>query len=152
MSDWPNHFTVSFAVHASAPPVFPVSRAKLPHGVSCIFPHTSPSFFSRVLPASRLRLHARLRTCRRASAVARWAHTFGRWCAASPTSAATANTAATTTQNSTASKFFTTRSQAASALPARCQPGVISAVRASPLGELFRPGKLVKQKAGAGIN
>jgi tubulin beta len=32
------------------------------------------------------------------------------------------------------------------------EPGVIGAVRASPLGELFRPGKLANQKAGAGNN
>jgi tubulin beta len=28
------------------------------------------------------------------------------------------------------------------------EPGMIGAVRASPLGELFRPGNLVKQNAG----
>ena len=32
------------------------------------------------------------------------------------------------------------------------EPGVIDAVRASPLGELFRTGNLVKQNAGAGNN
>jgi tubulin beta len=32
------------------------------------------------------------------------------------------------------------------------EPGVIDAVRASPLGELFRPGNLVNRNAGAGIN
>jgi hypothetical protein len=32
------------------------------------------------------------------------------------------------------------------------EPGVIGAVRASPLGELFRPGKLVNRNAGAGNN
>jgi tubulin beta len=32
------------------------------------------------------------------------------------------------------------------------EPGVIGAVRASPLGELFRQGNLVKQNAGAGSN
>jgi tubulin beta len=30
------------------------------------------------------------------------------------------------------------------------EPGVIGAVRASPLGELFRPGNLVNRNAGAG--
>jgi tubulin beta len=30
------------------------------------------------------------------------------------------------------------------------EPGVIGALRASPLGVLFRPGNLVKQNAGAG--
>jgi hypothetical protein len=32
------------------------------------------------------------------------------------------------------------------------EPSVIGAVRASPLGELFRPGNLVNQNAGAGNN
>jgi tubulin beta len=32
------------------------------------------------------------------------------------------------------------------------EPGVISAVRASPLGEIFRLGNLVNQNAGAGNN
>ena len=32
------------------------------------------------------------------------------------------------------------------------EPGVIGAVRASPLGELFRLGSLVHQNAGAGNN
>jgi tubulin beta len=32
------------------------------------------------------------------------------------------------------------------------EPGVIDAVRALPLGELFRPGNLVNQNAGAGNN
>ena len=32
------------------------------------------------------------------------------------------------------------------------EPGVIDAVRASPLGELFRPDNLVNQNAGAGNN
>ena len=32
------------------------------------------------------------------------------------------------------------------------EPGVISAVRASPLGEFFLPGNLVNEKAGAGSN
>jgi tubulin beta len=32
------------------------------------------------------------------------------------------------------------------------EPGVIGGVRASPLGELFRPGHLVNQNAGAGKN
>jgi tubulin beta len=31
-------------------------------------------------------------------------------------------------------------------------PGVTGAVRASPLGEFFRPGNLVNQNAGAGNN
>jgi tubulin beta len=32
------------------------------------------------------------------------------------------------------------------------EPGMIGAVRASPLGELIRPGKLVNLNAGAGNN
>jgi tubulin beta len=32
------------------------------------------------------------------------------------------------------------------------EPGIIGALRASPLGELFRPGNLVSQNAGAGNN
>jgi tubulin beta len=32
------------------------------------------------------------------------------------------------------------------------EPGVIGAVRASPLGEIFRPGNFVNQNAGAGSN
>jgi hypothetical protein len=32
------------------------------------------------------------------------------------------------------------------------EPGMIGAERASPLGELFRPGSLVNQNAGAGKN
>jgi hypothetical protein len=32
------------------------------------------------------------------------------------------------------------------------EPGVIGTVRALPLGELFHPGKLVNQNAGAGSN
>jgi tubulin beta len=32
------------------------------------------------------------------------------------------------------------------------EPGMIDAVRASPLVELFRPGNLVNQSAGAGSN
>jgi hypothetical protein len=32
------------------------------------------------------------------------------------------------------------------------EPGVIGALRASPLGELFCPGDLVNQNAGAGNN
>jgi tubulin beta len=32
------------------------------------------------------------------------------------------------------------------------EPGVINAVRASPLGKLFRPGNFVNQNAGAGNN
>jgi tubulin beta len=32
------------------------------------------------------------------------------------------------------------------------EPGVIGVVRASPLGELFRPGNFVNQNAGAGSN
>jgi tubulin beta len=32
------------------------------------------------------------------------------------------------------------------------EPGVIGAVRASPLGEVFRPSNLVNQNAGAGSN
>jgi hypothetical protein len=31
------------------------------------------------------------------------------------------------------------------------EPGVIGAVRASPLGELFRPGNLVNQNAGINL-
>jgi hypothetical protein len=45
------------------------------------FSSLPPPFISRVLPASRLLLRARLRTCRRVSAVTRWAPSFGRWCA-----------------------------------------------------------------------
>jgi tubulin beta len=32
------------------------------------------------------------------------------------------------------------------------EPGVIGAVRASPLGEFFRPGNLVNENAGTGNN
>jgi tubulin beta len=32
------------------------------------------------------------------------------------------------------------------------EPGMIGDVRASPLGELFRPGNLVNENAGAGNN
>jgi tubulin beta len=32
------------------------------------------------------------------------------------------------------------------------EPGMIDAVRASPLGELYRPGNLVNQNAGEGKN
>jgi hypothetical protein len=32
------------------------------------------------------------------------------------------------------------------------EPGLIGAVRASPLGENFRPGNLVNRNAGAGKN
>ena len=32
------------------------------------------------------------------------------------------------------------------------EPGVIGAVRTSPLGELFRPGNFLNQNAGAGNN
>jgi tubulin beta len=32
------------------------------------------------------------------------------------------------------------------------EPGMIDALRSSPLGELFRPGNLVNQNAGAGNN
>ena len=78
------------------PPAFPVFCAKLPHRDS----YVSPLFhglFSRVLPAFRLFLRARLLTCRHASEVTRWAPSFRRCCATSMASAATASTAATTT-------------------------------------------------------
>jgi hypothetical protein len=42
-----------------------------------MFLRSSPLFSSRVLPASRLLLRARLCTCRRASAITRWAPSFG---------------------------------------------------------------------------
>jgi hypothetical protein len=66
------------------------------------FLRSSPPFFSRALPASRLLLRTRLCTCRRASAVTRWAQGFRRCYATSIASAATASTAARTTRNSTA--------------------------------------------------
>jgi hypothetical protein len=52
--------------HANALPEFPVSRAKIPHGAPYVSP-LLPPFFSRLL------LHARLRTRKRASAATRWA-------------------------------------------------------------------------------
>jgi hypothetical protein len=36
--------TFPFGIHARAPPAFPVSRAKLPHGVSYVSP-LLPAFF-----------------------------------------------------------------------------------------------------------
>jgi hypothetical protein len=36
MLKWQNHLAFPFRIRARAPPAFPVSRAKLPHGVSYI--------------------------------------------------------------------------------------------------------------------
>jgi hypothetical protein len=60
-------------------------------------------------PPGYLLLRARFRTCRRASALTRWAPSFRRCCATSTASAATASTAATTRRSSTTSTCFTTR-------------------------------------------
>jgi hypothetical protein len=67
---WPGWDT-----RARAPPIF-FCRAKLPHENYCVSP-LSPVSFSIVLPAARLLLRARLFTCKRASAVTRWAPSFG---------------------------------------------------------------------------
>ena len=90
------------------------------------FLRSSPPFLCRVLPASRLLLRARLFTC--------------------TASAAKASTAATTTRSSTASTFFYHEASGGKYVPRKTlfEPGMIGPVRASPLGELFRPGKLVK--------
>jgi hypothetical protein len=62
---------------ARAPLAFLVSRAKLPHGVLTFLLSSLPSF-TRVLPASRLLPRARLRACRRPSAITRWGLSFRR--------------------------------------------------------------------------
>ena len=77
-------------------------------------------FFSRVLPASRLFLRARLRTCRQASEVTRWVPSFRKCCATSTALAATASTAATTTRSSTASTCFNKKPRAANTYHERC--------------------------------
>jgi len=98
-------------------------------------------------------LCASLCSCRRASAVTRWAPIFRRWCATSTASAATVRTAGIATRSSTASTCFTTGPRMASALPARCfRPRTGRDRRCSPkslFGELFRPDNLVSQNAGA---
>jgi hypothetical protein len=86
-----NHFVLPFGIHARTPPAFPVSRAKLPRGVSCVHP-LFRALFSRVLPASRPLLCARFRTCRQASAVTRWAASFGGCTAAATTRSSAAST------------------------------------------------------------
>jgi hypothetical protein len=63
--------------------LFPVPNR---HAEFLMFLRSSPPFFSRVLPDFRLLLGAKLCTFRLASAVARWAPSFGRWCATSTTS------------------------------------------------------------------
>jgi hypothetical protein len=50
-------YVLAFKIHARTPPVFPVSRAKLPLGILSSF-SAHPRLFSRVLPASRLLLRA----------------------------------------------------------------------------------------------
>jgi len=101
---------------------FPASRAKLTNVVSYAPPSppstASPRPFLPRAPRLLL-LCARLRTCRRASAVTRWAPSFGRWCATSTASAAAASNAATTTRSSAGSTYFTTRPRAANTCPAR---------------------------------
>jgi hypothetical protein len=54
--------------------LFPVPNY---HTEFLTFLRSPPPFFFRVLPASRMLLRAMLCTCRRASAVARWAPGFG---------------------------------------------------------------------------
>jgi hypothetical protein len=53
-----NHFNVPFGIQARAPPVFPVSRAKLPHGVS----YDSPLLLALFLPRSTAATAARSST------------------------------------------------------------------------------------------
>jgi hypothetical protein len=115
--EWLNHLFLVFGIHARVPPEFPVSRAKLTKGFFFTFlllppPRPAPPFFFRVLPALRLFLRARLRTCRLASAVTGWAPSFGRWFATSTASAAAVGFAATTTRSSTAPTCFTKRPRA----------------------------------------
>ena len=112
------HFILPLEIHARTLSAFPVSRAKLSHGVSYLS-SLFPALFSHMLSTSRLLLRAILFACRRVSAATRWAPSFWRWCAASTASAATASTAATTTRSSAASAWFTTKPRAASTFIAR---------------------------------
>jgi hypothetical protein len=93
--------------------LFPVPNC---HTKFLAFSRSSPPFFSRVLPASRLLLRAR-------------SFTFS---------------------HGASSGKYVSRAELFD-----LEPGVIGAVRALPLGELFRPGNLVNHKnqnAGAGNN
>ena len=47
MLEWQNHLTFWFGIHARAPPEFPASRAKFPHGVSCVSPLLPAPFLPR---------------------------------------------------------------------------------------------------------
>ena len=80
--DYQNHFIFPSRIHARARITFPVSRATLTHGF-LMFIHSFPppfSPFSRVLPAFRLLLRARLFTCRRAVAAREIVHILAGWC------------------------------------------------------------------------
>ena len=78
-SEWHSHLNSPSGMHVRAPPAFPVSRAKLPHGV-CHVSLLLPALFSRLLPAFRLLLRARLFTCRRAGTVREIVHILASWC------------------------------------------------------------------------
>ena len=80
--DYQNHFIFPSRIHARARITFPVSRAKLTHGFLMFIRSFPPPFspFSRVLPAFRLLLRARLFTCRRAGAARETVHILAGWC------------------------------------------------------------------------
>ena len=94
---------------------------------------------------------ARLFIYWRAGAVTIWAPRFRRCCATRMASGTTASTAATTTRNSTSSTFYHWASGGMYVPRAdlfNLKPGVIDAVRASPLGKLFHPENLVNHTRG----
>jgi hypothetical protein len=70
-----NSLTVSFGKHARTPPAFSLFPGQTATLSFLHFPSSAP-FFSRVLPTSELLFRARSYTCRRASAVVRWAPSF----------------------------------------------------------------------------
>jgi len=108
------------------PPAFFVSRAKLPHGVSYVSP-LHPLFLCRVLPASR----PFLRDTREIVHM----HGIGGDGEYSGDNDAQLDRINLFYHEASGDKY----------VPRTVffEPGMIDAVRASPLGELFRPGNLV---------
>ena len=99
--EWQNHFIHSFGIYARAPPAFLVSRAKLPHGVSCVSP-LLPALFLRLGPSLQAASSREIAYMQAGQCGNQMGTKFRRCCATSTASATTASTAAITTRNLTA--------------------------------------------------
>ena len=118
--------------------VFYVFRAELTHEVSYVaLPPPSPFFLLSAL-AYRLLLCARFSTCRRASAVTRWAPSFRRCFAASTASAATGEYCGDNDAQPGRINVLYHEASGDKYVPRMVffdlEPSVIDAVRASPIG------------------